>query len=75
MMRTQDVRPHAPEHDPILTMAHIAERWTARLIAGDIRYDPEYVHSRQVVATNGHHGRFQVRWNGTRKERLHAKAA
>ena len=75
MMRTQDVLPHAPEQDSFLTMAHIAEQWTARLIVGDIRYDPEHVHSRQVVATHGHHGRFQVRWNGTRKERLYAKAA
>ena len=75
MMRTQDVLPHAPEQDSILTMAHIAEQWTARLIAGDIRYDPEHVHSRQVVATHGRHGCFQVRWNGSRKERLHAKAA
>ena len=75
MRGTQDVLLHAPEHDPILTLAHIAEQWTARLIDGDIRYDPEPVHTRQVVATHGHHGCFQVRWNGTRKERLHAKAA
>jgi len=75
MRGTQDILPHASEHDSILIMTHIAEQWTARLIAGDIRYDSEHMRSRQVVATHGHHGRFQVRWNGTRKERLHAKAA
>jgi hypothetical protein len=58
-----------------MTWAVIAEEWTRRLVAGEIRYDPRQVEARWIGAAEGRPGAFRAILNACRKDRLERKAA